>query len=220
MPGFGQLLKTAAGRLAPKHPTRKVSWKPACTNHSRTEYMVCQVVFRNIVLPILFAGLCSGKSLTLDEADNQYLTVTRNLHPGCSDGVFAVQIDASLPDLKKQEYEWAESGFSNREDCVQWSPIHGRQSREDGRDRRLSGKRCEAGERVVGTDVIRENYSFAYIRTSEYKGLVAYVFRLTPCGTAQGFSGASCGSTVSQQRPKLAVALPALESMGPDSERS
>ncbi len=35
-------------------------------------------------------------------------------------------------------------------------------------------------EYVAGTAVTRQNYSFAYIRTAEYNGIVAYVFRLTP----------------------------------------
>jgi hypothetical protein len=35
-------------------------------------------------------------------------------------------------------------------------------------------------ERVAGTDVTRQNYSFVYDRTSGYNGLIAYVFRLKP----------------------------------------
>jgi hypothetical protein len=35
-------------------------------------------------------------------------------------------------------------------------------------------------QRVAGTDVTPQNYSFVYDRTSGYNGLIAYVFRLKP----------------------------------------
>src|SRR6266478_5411298 len=55
-----------------------------------------------IALLLLFAGFCSGQSLTPDEAIDRYLTGSRERQLGCSDLLFAVQIDASLPKLKKQ----------------------------------------------------------------------------------------------------------------------
>src|SRR5258708_38479270 len=59
-------------------------------------------MFRKLALLLLFAGFCSGQSLTPDEAIDRYLTGSRERQPGCSDWVFAVQIDASLPKVDKQ----------------------------------------------------------------------------------------------------------------------
>src|SRR5712671_3227488 len=59
-------------------------------------------MFRRLALLLLFAGFCSGQSLTPDQAINRYLTGSRDRQPGCSDGAFAVQIDALLPKLKKE----------------------------------------------------------------------------------------------------------------------
>src|SRR5260370_36930917 len=58
-------------------------------------------IFRKLALPLLFAGFCSGQSLTPDEAIDRYLTGSRERQPGCSDWEFAVQIDASLPKVDK-----------------------------------------------------------------------------------------------------------------------
>jgi len=143
--------------------------------------MVCQVVFRNLVFLILFAGFCSGQVLTPDEAVNQYLTASRDRQPGCSDGVFAVQIDASLPDLEKQG---SMSGLKvvSRTGKTVYSGLRftGDNVVKTAVIARFLANDVKPPERVVGTDVTRQNYSFAYIRTSEYNGLVAYVFRLTP----------------------------------------
>src|SRR6266436_10318667 len=59
-------------------------------------------IFRKFALLLLFAGFCSGQSLTPDEAIDRYLTGSRERQLGCSDLLFAIQIDASLPKLKKQ----------------------------------------------------------------------------------------------------------------------
>jgi hypothetical protein len=40
---------------------------------------------RKLALLLLFAGFCSGQSLTPDEAIDRYLTVSRDRQPGCSD---------------------------------------------------------------------------------------------------------------------------------------
>src|SRR5258706_12291672 len=61
-----------------------------------------QTFFRKVALLLLFVGFCSGQSLTPNEAIDRYLTGSRDRQPGCSDQVFAVQIDASLPNLEKQ----------------------------------------------------------------------------------------------------------------------
>jgi hypothetical protein len=143
--------------------------------------MVSQVVFGNLVLLILFAGFCSGQTLTPDEAVDQYLTGSRNRQPGCSDGVFTVQIDASMPNLEKQG---SMSGLKvvSRAGKTVYSGLRftGDNLIKTAVIARFLANDVKPPERVVGADVTRQNYSFAYIRTSEYNGLVAYVFRLTP----------------------------------------
>src|SRR5260370_38624627 len=59
-------------------------------------------IFRKLALPLLVAGFCYGQSFTTAEAIDRYLTAAGERQPECSDWVFAVQIDASLPELKKQ----------------------------------------------------------------------------------------------------------------------
>jgi hypothetical protein len=181
MPGFGQLLKTTARELAPSIGHGRFSWKPTCINHARTEYMICQVVFRDLVSLILLAGFCAGEPLTPDEAVDQYLTVSCNSRPGCSDGVFAVQIDASLPNLEKQG---SMSGLKvvSRTGKTVYNGLRftGDNLVKTAVIARFLANDMKLRQRVVGTDVTRQNYSFAYIRTSEYNGVAAYVFRLTP----------------------------------------
>jgi hypothetical protein len=138
-------------------------------------------IFRKLALPLLFAGLCSAQSLTPGEAIDRYLTGSGERQPGCSDWVFVVQIDAVLPELKKQG---SMSGLK----------VISRTGHAVYRDLRFTGDSLiktaviarflandvKPSERTVGADVTRQNYSFVYDRTSEYNGLTAYVFRLKP----------------------------------------
>jgi hypothetical protein len=137
--------------------------------------------FRKLAPALLFAGLCSAQSLTPGEVINRYLTGSGERQPGCSDWVFVVQIDAALPQLKKQG---SMSGLK----------VVSRAGRTVYRDLRFTGDSLiktaviarflandvKPSERAAGADVTRENYSFVYDRTSEYNGLTAYVFRLKP----------------------------------------
>jgi len=59
-------------------------------------------MFRRLVILILFAGFCSGQSVTPDQAIDRYLIGSPDRQPECSKRAFAVQIDASLPKLKKK----------------------------------------------------------------------------------------------------------------------
>src|SRR6266403_4808723 len=59
-------------------------------------------MFRKLALLLLSPAFCSSQSLTPDEAMDRYLTGSNDQLPGCSDWVFAVQIDASMPKLKKE----------------------------------------------------------------------------------------------------------------------
>ena len=140
-----------------------------------------QTFFRNVAFLLLFMGFCSGQSLTPDEAIDRYLTGSRDRQPGCSDQVFAVQIDASLPHLKKQG---SMSGLK----------VVSRTGQTVYRDLRFTGDKfiktsviarflahdAKPPEAVAGAGVTRQNYSLLYDRTSTYNGLVAYVFHLRP----------------------------------------
>ncbi|MFY9643467.1 MAG: hypothetical protein WAK07_21575, partial [Rhodomicrobium sp.] len=53
------------------------------------------------VLGCLVPDFCSGEPLTPGEALDRYLA-SRDQQPACSDSVFNVQIDASMPALRKQ----------------------------------------------------------------------------------------------------------------------
>jgi len=138
-------------------------------------------LLRRLALLLLFRGFCLGQSLTPGEAIDRYLTESRDRQPGCSDKVFRVEIDASLPKLKKQG-------------SMSGQKVVSRTGRTVYRDLRFTGDNLvktaviarflandtRPPERVAGTDVTRQNYSFVYDRTSEYNGLIAYVFRLKP----------------------------------------
>jgi hypothetical protein len=148
-------------------------------------------MFRKLALPLLFAVLCSGQSLTPGEAIDQYLALSRDRQSGCSDGVFVVQIDASLPNLEKQGSMSGLKVISRTGQTVyRGLRFTGDNLVKTAVIARFLANDAKPPEQVVGTDVTRQNYSFAYDRTSEYNGLVAYVFRLTPMRKRVGlFSG-------------------------------
>ena len=63
--------------------------------------MLATIAMAVAVLGLLFPGSCSGQPLTPAEALDRYLA-SRYQQPACSDSVFNVQIDASIPALHKQ----------------------------------------------------------------------------------------------------------------------
>jgi hypothetical protein len=149
--------------------------------------MICQAVFRSLAVLFLLTAFCSGQSLTPNEAVDQYLTVSGDRQPGCSDGVFAVQIDASLPNREKQGSMSGLKEVSRTGNTV----YSGLQFTGDNLVKTAVIARFLANDvkppaGVEGTAVTRQNYSFVYIRTAEYNGLVAYVFRLTPMRKRMG----------------------------------
>ena len=138
-------------------------------------------MFRKLALLLMFAGFCSGQSLTPDEAIDRYLTRSRDSQLGCSDWVFAVQIDASLPQLKKQ------GSMSGLKVVSRTGRTVYRGLRFTGDDlvktaviARFLANDVKPPERAEGTDVTPQNYSLVYDRMSRYNGLIAYVFRLKP----------------------------------------
>src|ERR1700682_3073215 len=136
-------------------------------------------MLRRLVLLLLLATICSGQPLRPDQAIDRYLTGSRDHQPGCLDCAFAVQIDATLPNLKKQG---SMSGLK----------VVSRTGQTVYRGLRFTGDnlvKTAVIARFLANDakpleqdagVTRQNYSFVYDRTSEYNGLIAYVFRLKP----------------------------------------
>jgi len=136
-------------------------------------------MFRKLALLLLFAAFCSGQSLTPDEAIDRYLIGSHDGQPGCSEQVFAVQIDASMSKLKKH------GSMSGLKVVSRTSQTVYRGLRFTGdklvktaviarflaNDTKLPGEDADTG-------ITRQNYSFVYDRTSGYNGLTAYVFRL------------------------------------------
>jgi hypothetical protein len=129
----------------------------------------------------MMAPLCSGQALTPSEALNRHLTRQRIEQPTCFDSVFAVQIDASLPSLKKQ------GSMTGLKRVVRPGYIIYRGLRYTGDNfvknqviarflARETNPPAQAGEIAV----TRLNYVFAFDRASEYNGLIAYVFLLKP----------------------------------------
>jgi hypothetical protein len=144
--------------------------------------MVCVVprrIGRTLVLPLLFAGFCFAQSLTPDQAIDRYLARPGQQQSECSDWVYAVQIDATMPQLKKQG---TMSGLK----------VVSRLGRTAYRDLRFTGDNLiktaviarflanDVKPHEPGAAVTRENYSFVYDRTSDYNGITAYVFQLKP----------------------------------------
>ncbi len=138
-------------------------------------------MFRKLALLLLPAGFCFSQSLTPGEAIDQYLTRSSDRLPGCSDWVFAVQIDASLPKLKKQ------GSMSGVKVISRTGQIGYKGLRFTGDNlvktaviARFLSNDENPYEPAAETGVTRQNYSFSYQRTSDYNGLTAYVFRLNP----------------------------------------
>jgi hypothetical protein len=138
-------------------------------------------IFENVALIILLPGCCSAQSLTPAEALDRHLARPLDHQTGCSDSLFAVQIDASLPKLRKQ------GSMSGLRLVSRTGRIVYRGLRFTGDNliktaviARFLANDAEPSNQAAGAGVTRENYSFVYDKTSDYNGIAAYVFRLKP----------------------------------------
>jgi hypothetical protein len=116
--------------------------------------------------------------LTPAEALDRYLSGTGRQEAGCAPSVFAVQIDASLPKLRKQ------GSMSGLKLVCQGQTAY--------RDLQFTGDNLvktaviarfltrELRPPDVDTAVTGRNYAFIYERTSVYNGITAYVYLLKP----------------------------------------
>jgi len=132
------------------------------------------------VLGLLLPNFCAGQPLTPVEALDRYLA-SRGQPPACSDPVFNVQIDASMPTLRKQ------GSMSGLKQVSYTGQVVYRGLRFTG-DRlvktaviaRFLAHDTNPAERTGDVAVSRQNYWFTYNKRSDYNGLSAYVFLLKP----------------------------------------
>lgn len=132
------------------------------------------------ILTLVAPALSLAEALVPSVALDRYVA-ERNEQPACSDSLFAVQIDASMPALKKRG---SMSGFKR---IVQPGEVAYRGLRFTG-DKLIktqviarflahdAGQPAQAGD----TAVTPANFTFAFDRASDYNGLAAYVFLLKP----------------------------------------
>src|SRR5882724_11259817 len=124
---------------------------------------------RRLVLLLLFAGFCSGQSLTPDQAIDRYLTRSRDGQPECPDCAFAVQIDASLPKLKKDGSMTGVKVISRTGQAMyRGLQFSGDKLIKTAVIARFLANDAKPSERFAGSDITRQNYSIVYDRTSTY----------------------------------------------------
>jgi hypothetical protein len=138
-------------------------------------------IFEKAALVLLSTGFCPAQRLTPSDALDRYLHSSRERQPGCSGSAFAVQIEASLPKLRKQ------ASMSGLKLVSQTGKIVYRGLRFTGDNlvktaviARFLANEAEPPEAAAGAGVTRQNYSFVYETTSDYNGFAAFVFRLKP----------------------------------------
>jgi hypothetical protein len=109
------------------------------------------------------------------------LASSRDQQPECSDSVFTVRINASLPALRKQ------GSMGGLKLISQTGQIVYRGLRFTGDDLiktavigRFLANDTNPPEPADKVGITQQNYLFAYDKTSDYNGLIAYVFRLKP----------------------------------------
>ncbi len=144
-----------------------------------------------IGLVLLLPGLCPAQSLTPAEALDRYLSGARGQQPGCSGLMFAVQIDASLPKLRRQG---SMSGFKlvSQTGQIAYNGLHftGDNLVKTAVIARFLAHEVETPDPAADTAVTPRNYSFVYDKTSDYNGLAAYVYCLHPNRKRKGlFAG-------------------------------
>ena len=132
-------------------------------------------------LTIMSPLLLFAEALKPEEALGRYLAARRNEQPACADSLFAVQIDASLPALKKRGRM---TGFRR---IVRPGEVVYRGLRFTG-DKfvktqviaRFLARDTDSRAHSEEIGVTPANYVFAYDGVSAYNGLSAYVFLLKP----------------------------------------
>jgi len=134
-----------------------------------------------MALALLAPVLGCGQALKPAEALDRYLAQQRNELPACSESVFAIQIDASLPALKQHA---SMTGFKR---IIRPGKIVYEGLRFTGDNvvktqviARFLARDSKPPQETGDTNVTPPNYIFVFKTQSEYDGLTAYVFLLKP----------------------------------------
>jgi hypothetical protein len=138
-------------------------------------------IFEQIAFVLVLPAFCQAQALTPAQALDRYLNRSLERQAECSDLVTAVQIDASLPKLRKQ------ASMSGLRLVSQTGQIVYRGLRFTGDNivktaviARFLNQEAAAPEGGQDVAVTRRNYSLVYEKTADYNGMAAYVFLLTP----------------------------------------
>lgn len=157
---------------------------PADTGHRRiilSRANSYEHIFANVALVLMLQGFCQAQPLAPSEALDRCLARSRDQQPGCSDLVFAVQIDASLPKLRMQGSMSGLKLVSKAGQIVYRGPrFTGDNVVKTEVIARFLANDAKPANQAGGVGVTRENYSFVYDKKSDYNGLAAYVFSLKP----------------------------------------
>jgi hypothetical protein len=134
-----------------------------------------------IAFAALLPGACPAQALTPAEALDHYLATAHNPQDRCAGLTFTIQIDASLPKLKKH------GSMSGLKLLSQTGKIayHGLQFTGDKLVKtdviaRFLAQDSGPEKQTADAAVTRQNYSFVYVKTSDYNGVPAFVFHLKP----------------------------------------
>jgi hypothetical protein len=132
-------------------------------------------------LVLIVPTLCRPQALTPADAMDRFLAAQRDGQPLCSDLVFSVQIDASLPALRRHgsmigfkrivragQTVYRGLRFSG-DNAIKTQVISRFLAQE-------TNPPAEAGE----SSLTPQNYTTTFARVAEYNGLMAYVFVLKP----------------------------------------
>ncbi len=134
-----------------------------------------------IAFATLLTGACAAQVFTPAAALDRYLATSHNPRDRCAGLTFTIQIDASLPKLRKHGSMSGVKLLSQTGKIV----YHGLQFTGDKLVKtdviaRFLAQDSGLDKQSADTAVNRQNYSFAYIKTSDYNGLQAFVFHLKP----------------------------------------
>ena len=161
------LVDVRASRLLPDFVGRGKSAVPAIT--------------QLFILLLMSCGLCRGERLTPDRALERYLERRRYEQTSCPESLFAVQIDASVPALKKRGsmtgFKWIGQpghivyrGLRFTGDNVIKTQVIAR----------FLARETNPPRQTEDVSVTPANYALVFERVSDYNGLAAYVFLLKP----------------------------------------
>ncbi len=142
-------------------------------------------MFQIVVTAAFGSGFVLAQPMPPAEALDRYLAASRG--PACSEAMFAMQIEASLPKLKKRG---TMSGFKLVSQTGQ-TVYRGLRFTGDNIIKtaviaRFLSSEADPPEQASSAGITRRNYTFTYERTADYNGLAAYVYRLKPIGKRVG----------------------------------